>query len=116
MIATARMFHTTAAVPGSPRMWGERPPAPLQLRAIVTPAELVARVNRRLAAHPHCAGLTVDAAPSFGARLPDADGCNWDVGALRVRMSHGPSTRALGGVRQVVEWARLAFALEEPGG
>jgi hypothetical protein len=110
MIATAEMFtastRTAGFVLGHAR-------GVLLARQVVTPAELVERVNRQLAAREDCEGLEVEAG-DLGPRLPDADGCNWRPGALRLRVAHGPSTRALAGMRQVVEWARLTFELADP--
>lgn len=114
MIATAKMFVSTA-IPGRPHPPGERRPMPEVQRQVVSPAQLVAAVNAQLAARQDCEGLEMDAAASLRARFPDADGCNWNPAGLRVRVAHGPSTRALAGVRQVVEWARLNLELAEPG-
>lgn len=113
MIATAKMFLATA-IPGRPNPPGERRPAPVQPRQVVSAAELVDAVNARLAARADCEGLEVEAAGTLRARFADADGCNWSPAALRVRVAHGPSTRALAGVRQVVEWARLNLELADP--
>lgn len=114
MIATAKMFLTTA-VPGRPSPPGERRPMPALPRQAVNAAELVAAVNRQLSSRGDCAGLEVEASAALGVRLPDVDGCNWNPACLRVRVAHGPSTRDLAGVRQVVEWARLNLELWEPG-
>jgi hypothetical protein len=111
MIATAKMFPASA-IPGRPYLPGERraQPAPDFRRQVVTPAELLASVNRQLAARAECEGLIVEA-DAIHAELPDPDGCNWNASALRVRVAHGSSTRALGCVRQVVEWARQNLEL-----
>ena len=114
MIATAKMF-LASAIPGRPVPPGERRPVPPPQRQVVTPAELLAALNARLGARPDCEGLVVDAAAGLRARFPDADGCNWNPAVLRVRVARGPSTRALAGVRQVVEWARMNLELAEPG-
>lgn len=114
MIATAKMFLATA-IPGRPHPPGERRPMPAAPRQVVSPAQLLAAVNAQLAAREDCEGLEVDAAATLRCRFPDADGCNWTVAGLRVRVAHGPSTRALAGVRQVLEWARLHLELAEPG-
>lgn len=113
MIATAKMF-LAAAIPGRPVPPGERRPTPVMPRRSVTPAELVAAVNAELAARADCEGLEVVADPALHARFADADGCNWSAAGLRIRVAHGPSTRALTGVRQVVEWARLHLELAGP--
>ena len=115
MIATAKMFLATA-IPGRPHPPGERRPMPALPRQVVSAAGLVAAVNQQLAARGDCEGLVVEAAATLHAGIPDADGCNWNASALRVRVAHGPSTRALGCVRQVVDWARLNLELAEPGG
>lgn len=114
MIATATMFLATA-IPGRPHPPGERRPLLVVQRQVVSPAQLLAAVNAQLAARPDCEGLEVDAASSLRTRFSDSDGCNWNPAALRIRVAHGPSTRALAGVRQVVEWARLNLELSEPG-
>jgi hypothetical protein len=113
MIATAQMFIATA-IPGRPTPPGERRPTPLLPRQCVDPAGLVAVVNAELAVRPDCEGLRVEADATLRARFADADGCNWSPSALRVRVAHGPSTRALAGVRQVVDWARLHLELADP--
>jgi hypothetical protein len=112
MIATAKMFLNTA-IPGRAYLPGERRPTPVLPREVVSAAELVKAVNRHLAARPDCEGLEVAAAAELAAPHPDIDGCNWNPTALRVRVAHGPSTRALAGVRQVVEWARLNLELAD---
>jgi hypothetical protein len=114
MIATAKMF-LASAIPGRPHPPGERRPMPASPRRVVTPVQLLAAVNAELAAREDCEGLEVDSGDALRARFPDADGCNWNAAALRVRVAHGPSTRALAGVRQVVDWARLHLELAEPG-
>ena len=112
MIATSRMFRgcpaptLPTAIPGMPGRGVVQAPA----RRRVTAVELVREVNQAFAGRPDCEGLEVDAG-ALVPREPDDDGCNWSPAALRVRVAHGPSTRALGGVRQVVEWARLSFEL-----
>lgn len=117
MIATADMFRASA-IPGRPATLTERrrtEAAALALvREVVTADELVLNVNRRLAARSDCEGLEVEAGP-LSAGVPDLDGCNWNAGGLRVRVAHGSSTRALGGVRQVLDWARLHFDLADAG-
>lgn len=115
MIATAKMF-LASAIPGRPIPPGERRPTPVMPRRFVTPAELVAAVNEQLAHRADCEGLEVEASATLRARFADAEGCNWNPSALRVRVAHGPSTRALAGVRQVVEWARLHLELSDPAG
>ncbi|HYW11762.1 MAG TPA: hypothetical protein VE871_07380 [Longimicrobium sp.] len=114
MIATAKMFLATA-IPGRPNPPGERSAMPGVPRQVVSPAQLLATVNAELGAREDCEGLEMGAAASLHARFPDADGCNWNAAGLQVRVAHGPSTRALAGVRQVVDWARLHLELAEPG-
>jgi hypothetical protein len=114
MIATATMFPTSA-IPGRPYLPGERRPQPAAARRVVTAAELLESVNHQLATRGDCEGLVLEA-DALRVGLPDPDGCNWNSSALRVRVAHGSSTRALGCVRQVVEWARLNLELAEPFG
>jgi hypothetical protein len=115
MIATADMFRARA-IPGRPMPPAERrrteAAALMLVREVVTPVELVQTVNRRLAARSDCQGIEVEAGPMMAVQ-PDPEGCNWNAGALRVRVAHGASTRALAGVRQVVDWARLHFDLAD---
>jgi hypothetical protein len=115
MIATAEMF-LARAIPGRPTLPHERraQAAPVLPRQRVTPGELVSIINRQLVGHGDCEGLVVEAG-ALRLRFPDEDGCNWTATGLHVRVAHGSSTRALGCVRQVVEWARLNFELGEPG-
>lgn len=115
MIATAKMFLATA-IPGRPRLPGEAEAGPVLPRQPVSLAELIAAVNQQLSARGDCDGLEVEAPASMRPGLPDADGCNWSPSALRLRMAHGPSTRALSGLRHVVEWARLNLELTESAG
>ena len=107
MIATAEMFRAGAPAPTTGRFAASAlPPARQALR----PDELVGAINGLLASRPECEGLEVQAgrlAPVY----PDADGCNWRPEGLRLRVAHGPSTRALAGVRQAVELARLRYEL-----
>jgi len=114
MIATPEMFRASA-VPGRPANQAERrsrAAAKVLVRHVVTPEELVQTVNRELASRNDCRGLEVVAGPLRPAH-PDRDGCNWNPAALRVRVAHGSSTRALSGMRRVVEWARLNFDLAD---
>ena len=114
MIATADMFTAsntsglTAALAGP----SGRPSAPARTRQRVTTAQLVELVNQQLASRADCEGLEVDAG-TLALRFPDAEGCNWTPGGLRLRVAHGPSTRALAGVRQVMEWARQTLELAD---
>jgi hypothetical protein len=113
MIATAEMF-IARAIPGRPTLPHERrAAASVQLRQMVTPGELVQVINRQITGQRDCEGLVIEAG-ALRRPFPDADGCNWTPSGLRVRVEHGSSTRALGCVRQVVEWARLNFELAEP--
>lgn len=116
MIATAKMFRgcpiLATAVPGMP---GRSAALSSLGRQQVTAAELVEQVNQALAGRPDCEGLEVEAG-RLTPGVPDEDGCNWSTSGLRLRVSHGPSTRALSCVRNVVEWARLSFELAAPEG
>jgi hypothetical protein len=113
MIATSMMFTACAqprsADPGAahPRMTGG--PA----RQVLTPDQLVTAINHLLAARPECEGLRVEGTPAPSYRR-EPDGCNWQPHGLRLRVEHGPSTRALASVRQVVELARLRYDLTTP--
>lgn len=110
MIATADIF-AARAIPGRPTLPTERhAPAARQL---VSPEQLVHILNGHLRERNDCEGLVVEAGP-LRRPYPDADGCNWNASALRVRVSHGASTRALRCMHNVVEWARLNFELAEP--
>lgn len=107
MIATMEMIRAGAAAAPAGRH-GRRVPPPA--RQALRPDELVGAINGLLASRPDCEGLEVEAgdlAPGY----PDADGCNWRAQGLRLRVAHGPSTRALAGVRQAVELARLRYEL-----
>lgn len=112
MIATAKMFLATA-IPGRPYLPGERRPTPALPRQVVSVPELLSAINGQLAARGDCDGLEVSAGSRLRPGIVDADGCNWDPTALQVRVAHGPSTRALVCVRQVVEWARLNLELAD---
>lgn len=115
MIATSRMFRgcptsiLCTAIPGMPG----RALVQVTVRRRVTAAELVREVNQAFADRRDCEGLSVDARALVPGE-PDDDGCNWSPTALRLRVAQGPSTRALNGARQVVEWARLSFELVPP--
>lgn len=113
MIATSQMF--TASAParsaelyagGSNRIAADAARQPLR------PVELVQAINHLLAARPECNGLAFEAGRLAPAH-PDVDGCNWRPHGLRLKVEHGPSTRALAGVRQVVELARLRYDLAD---
>ena len=105
MIATPQMFAASA--------FGARTLAtPPATRREVRPDELVDAINQMLAARPECDGLEF-AAGTLAPATPDADGCNWRPHGLRLRVAHGPSTRALGAARQVVELARLRYDLAD---
>lgn len=105
MIATSQMFAASAQ--------GARTrAAQLAARRAVRPDELVDAINQMLAARPECAGLEF-AAGELAPAAPDDDGCNWRPDGLRLRVAHGPSTRALGAARQVVEIARLRYDLAD---
>jgi|GEM_PF-4888805 len=114
MIATSQMFAACAqARPADlyatlhPRVWGAT------VRQALSPDELVRAINHLLSTRPECDGLAFEAGTLAPAH-PDDDGCNWRPHGLRLRVEHGPSTRALAGVRQVVEVARLRYDLAAP--
>jgi DNA-binding transcriptional regulator YdaS (Cro superfamily) len=113
LIAISEMFRARA-IPGRRSTPAERRARAAQAaaRQVVSPEELVRALNRELARRGDCAGLEVAAGPQRAAE-PDLYGCNWNTAQLRLRLAHGASTRALAGVREVVEWARLNFALAE---
>lgn len=113
MIATSEMF-TASALRRPMEPLGGHVRAPLApARDALRPDELVDAINHMLAARPECAGLEFEAG-SLAPVHPDADGCNWRPHGLRLRIAHGASTRALSGVRQVVELARLRYDLAAP--
>lgn len=110
MIATSQMFTASALATPTRGPAGDRRPALDPARQALRPAELVDVINHMLAARPECEGVEFQAG-SLVPASPDADGCNWQPDGLRLRVAHGPSTRALAGARQVVELARLRFDL-----
>ena len=114
MIATSQMFTACAqARPAEPHV-ARHPRAPANpVRETLTPHELVQAINQLLAARPEFEGLTFEAG-ALAPVTPDADGCNWRAQGLRLRVEHGPSTRALAGVRQVLDIARLRYDLVDP--
>jgi hypothetical protein len=113
MIATSQMFTASAlARPMEPFCGGRARPGLEPARQALRPDELVDAINRMLDARPECQGLEFSAGPLVPT-VPDADGCNWRPHGLRLRVAHGPSTRALAGVRQVVELARLRYDLAD---
>lgn len=113
MIATSQMFTASAlARPMEPFCGGRGRPGVEPARQALRPDKLVAAINRMLDARTECLGLEFDAGRLVPA-TPDADGCNWRPHGLRLRVAHGPSTRALAGVRQVIELARLRYALAD---
>jgi hypothetical protein len=101
MIATSQMFAVVDR--GSRR-------DDTASRQALSPDELVRAINHLLATRPECEGLAMEAGPLAPAQR-DAAGCNWQPHGLRLRVEHGPSTRALSGVRDVVELARLRYDL-----
>jgi hypothetical protein len=103
MIATSQMFAASAR--------GSRPQPPADRQAL-RPDELVQAINGLLATRPECEGLAMEAGPLAPAH-PDHTGCNWRPHGLRLRVEHGPSTRALACVRDVVELARMRYDLAE---
>lgn len=111
MIATSEMFiASTLTRPMVPFCGGRTRSGVEPARQVVRPDELVDAINRMLEARPECHGLEFEAGQLVPA-APDADGCNWRAHGLRLRVAHGPSTRALAGVRQVIELARLRYDL-----
>ncbi|HEX6372709.1 MAG TPA: hypothetical protein VF006_27560 [Longimicrobium sp.] len=113
MIATSEMFTASAlARPMEPLCGARTRSAPAPARQVLRADELVDAINQMLDARPECQGLEFAAGPLVPAN-PDADGCNWRAHGLRLRVAHGPSTRALAGVRQVVELARLRYDLAD---
>ena len=117
MIATPAMFQTSSAATvravmhAGPVSRVQPAPAP-RPRWVVSPDQLVEEVNRHLATRTDCDGLEM-VAGRLHPTLPDAEGCNWNPGGLQLRVAHGPSTRALAGVREVLEWARLHYDLAD---
>jgi hypothetical protein len=83
------------------------------LRQTLHADELVQAINQLLAARPECNGLAFEPGRLAPAH-PDMDGCNWRPDGLRLKVEHGPSTRALASVRQVVDLARLCYDLTDP--
>lgn len=113
MIATTEMFAaSTHSRPREPFRGGRARPGLEPGRQVVRPDELVDAINRMLDGRPECQGLEFQAG-ALAPALPDIDGCNWRPDGLRLRVAHGPSTRALAGVRQVVELARLRYDLAD---
>lgn len=110
MIATSQMFAALAHVRGveatAPRLTGGA------VRQAVSPDELVRAINALLAARPDCEGLAFEAGVLRPVD-PDATGCNWRPHGLRLRVEHGPSTRALASVRHVVDLARMRYDLAD---
>jgi hypothetical protein len=112
MIATSQMFAASALARPMEPLCARTRAAQLSARQTVHRDELVDAINQMLAARPECEGLEFSAGTLVPA-TPDADGCNWRPQGLRLRVAHGPSTRALGCARQVVELARLRYDLAE---
>jgi hypothetical protein len=112
MIATSQMFAASARARQTEPLNAPTRAAQAAARQAVRPDELVDAINHMLAARPGCEGLEFEAGTLLPA-IPDADGCNWRPHGLRLRVAHGPSTRALAGVRQVVDLARLRYDLAD---
>jgi hypothetical protein len=110
MIATSQMFAASAR--RSEPLDSRTRAALVAARKPVRPDQLVDAINHMLAARPECDGLEF-AAGALAPATPDEDGCNWRPHGLRLRVAHGPSTRALGAARQVVELARLRYDLAD---
>ncbi len=114
MIATSQMFTASAlARSADPHGLAYSRGTPAPARQALRADELVQAINRLLAARPKCEGLVFETGRLAPAH-PDADGCNWQPHGLQLKVEHGPSTRALAGVRQVVEFARLRYDLVDP--
>lgn len=114
MIATSQMFTASAlARPADLYAGGYGRMTADPERQALRPDELVRAINHLMGTFPECQGLAFEAGRLAPAH-PDADGCNWRPQGLRVKVEHGPSTRALSGVRQVVELARLRYDLIDP--
>lgn len=113
MIATSEMFTASLRARSAGPPCSPPRPVPGPGRLVVRVDELVNAINYMLAARPECDGLAVEAGPLSPA-LPDGDGCNWRAEGLRLRIERGASTRALAGVHQVVELARLRYDLAAP--
>jgi hypothetical protein len=103
MIATSQMFAASARSSGA---------GSAAARQALPPHELVQAINHLLATRPECEGLAFEAGPLAPVRRNE-DGCNWQTHGLRLRVEHGPSTRALASVRHIVELARLRYDLED---
>jgi hypothetical protein len=112
MIATSRMFTASALARSTEPRDARSRAAQASPRRLVRPDELVDAINQMLAARPECNGLEF-AAGALAPATPDVDGCNWRPQGLRLRVAHGPSTRALGAARQVVELARQRYDLAD---
>lgn len=112
MIATSHMFTASALARPMEPLCARTRAAQVTARETLQPVELVDVINQMLAARPECDGLEFSAG-TLAPATPDADGCNWRPHGLRLRVAHGPSTRALGCARQVVDLARLRYALAE---
>ena len=111
MIATAEMLTAGAAARAAGFAAAETTRVPQAPRRLpMRPDELVSAINGLLSSRPDCEGLEVEAGDLVPG-LPDVDGCNWGADGLRLRVAHGPSTRAVAGVRQAVELARLRYEL-----
>lgn len=113
MIATSEMFTATPRARWTEPFRGRTPPPLNPGRQALHPNELVDAINQMLRARPECTGFEFEAGALVPV-TPDADGCNWRLQGLRMRVANGPSTRALVGVRQVVELARLSYDLADP--
>ncbi|HEY0015189.1 MAG TPA: hypothetical protein VGC13_02680 [Longimicrobium sp.] len=109
MIATSQML-TASVQARSAFLHASGHPA---LRQTLDADELVQAINHLLAARPECNGLAFEAGRLAPAQ-PDSDGCNWRPEGLRLKVERGPSTRALAGVRQAVDLARLCYYLTDP--
>jgi hypothetical protein len=113
MIATSQMFTASALARPVEPLHARTRAARLSAREALRRDALVDVINQMLAARPECDGLEFSAG-TLAPATPDLDGCNWRPHGLQLRVAHGPSTRALGCARQVVEFARLRYDLAEP--
>jgi hypothetical protein len=112
MIATSQMFTASALARATEPLCARTRAEQVSARQALRRDELVDVINRMLAARPECEGLEFSAG-SLAPAAPDEDGCNWRPHGLLLRVAHGPSTRALGCARQVVDLARLRYDLAD---
>ncbi|HYR06625.1 MAG TPA: hypothetical protein VEQ60_02575 [Longimicrobium sp.] len=112
MIATSQMFAASARARPMEPLCARTRAEQVPVRQALRPDELVDVINHMLAARPECEGLEFSAG-SLAPATPDEDGCNWRPHGLLLRVAHGPSTRALGCARQVVDLVRLRYDITD---